>query len=122
MVYQVPASKASIKQNVFEFSLPGDKEVFSIPHGQYLNAALFGEMRDLVAELKSVLDAGGEPTQSQQIALTQVQQRILDHYAPGLAVKATNDQIVNILNAWQEASSGVPAAVSLGESSASSDS
>lgn len=122
MVYQVPASKASIKQNVFEFSLPDDKEVFSIPHGQYLNAELFGEMRDLVAELKSVLDAGGEPSASQQIALTQVQHRILEHYAPGLAKKATNDQIVDILNAWQSASNPDAGGVGLGESSASSDS
>lgn len=122
MVYQVPASKASIKQNVFEFSLPDDAEVFSIPLGQYLNAALFGQMRDLVSALKSVLDEGGEPSAAQQIALTQVQQRILEHYAPGLSEKATNDQILNILKAWQEASNPSGQGVALGESLASSDS
>ena len=36
MVYEVPASKRSLKQNVFEFKVPGSAKVYSIPKAEFL--------------------------------------------------------------------------------------
>ena len=120
MVFQVPASKASIKQNVFEFQIPGKEKVWSLPKAQYLRADLMTEMKAHVAVLQPILEAGGEPTKEQAMALEEVQTRILTEYCPGLLAEITSEQVPEILKAWQAFSR--PDGVGLGESSASSDS
>lgn len=53
MVYQVPKSKASIKQNRFEFSFPGERKVRSVPLLQYVRPALALKFEEL-GEAESV--------------------------------------------------------------------
>lgn len=115
MSFQVPASKASIKQNQFDFDLPTG-EHFTLPKMQYINADIQQRMSRIGAALKKVLDDGGKPTPQQSAELQEVQRELLERYAPGLYSLVENDQIQSIFEAWNEASS-----IGLGESSASAD-
>lgn len=119
MVFQVPASKASFKQNVFEFQLPGDEKVWSIPLVRYVSSELLMEMQELTGPLKSVLEAGGKPTPEQASMLATVQQKIFEHYCPGIYKVTTLDQVTALLEAWRDASNPNGADVDLGESSPS---
>ena len=114
MVYQVPPSKASIKQNRFEFTVPGSKKVHSVPKVQYVKPAF-------LAELQRIADGAGEGdtlTQGQQVALYQAQMRLFEHYVPGFAdLFDDSEQIGELMAAWQAESN-----ISLGESSASAGS
>lgn len=115
MTFQVPASKASIKQNQFEFELPtGEK--FTVPKMQYLNADIRQRMSRIGADLKEVIDEGGKPSPIQAAELQQVQRELLENYAPGVYSLVSDDQVQAIFAAWQEASNITP-----GESSASAD-
>lgn len=96
MVYQVPASKASIKQNRFEFQLPGSKKIHSVPKLQFVKPALalsFGELTEV-----------------------QVANLLFNEYLPEVfPLLEDGSQLEALLNAWKEASEGV----GVGESSAS---
>jgi hypothetical protein len=46
MVFQVPASKSSVKQNRFEFSLPGSAKVYSVPKLEYVKPSLALQFED----------------------------------------------------------------------------
>ena len=99
MVFQVPPSKASIKQNRFEFQLPGSKKVYSVPKLQFVKPALaltFGDLSEL-----------------------QVAKALFDEYIPdALQLIEDSSQLEVLLGAWKEASEGV----GVGESGASADS
>lgn len=100
MPYQVPPSKASIKQNQFEFKLPGDRKTYSIPKLQYLKPSLIDRFED-----------GSTPK-------TDLLRSIFDHYHPGLWESFDDlDQARGFFDAWGEASG-----ITAGESSASTDS
>lgn len=96
MVYQVPASKASIKQNRFEFQLPGSKKTYSVPKLQFVKPALalsFGDLTEV-----------------------QVANLLFNEYLPEVFPQLEDgSQLEALLNAWKEASEGV----GVGESSAS---
>jgi hypothetical protein len=99
MVYQVPPSKASIKQNRFEFQLPGSKKTYSVPQLQFVKPSLalkFGEMTEV-----------------------QVADALFTEYLPEVfPLLEDGSQLEALLNAWKDASEGV----GVGESSASADS
>ncbi len=96
MVYQVPASKASIKQNRFEFSLPGSKKVYSVPKLQFVKPSLalsFGEMTEV-----------------------QVANALFTEYLPeAFPLLEDSSQLQALMEAWQAESEGV----GVGESEAS---
>lgn len=100
MVYQVPASKASIKQNQFRFQVPGDKRTYSLPKMQFLPVGVVSEASKLA-----------EPTLFD----------FLTFFGNGPAAKAVKgldkDQLSHLTDAWMKDSG-----VKLGESSASSGS
>lgn len=96
MVFQVPASKASVKQNRFEFALDGT--TYSVPKLKFLKP-------HLVAGLEGQTKLG---------AMLQ----LLEEYHPGVSSKIEDaEQMTALYEAWAAASG-----VDLGESSASSDS
>lgn len=99
MVFQVPASKASIKQNRFEFQLPGSKKVYSVPKLQFVKPAL--------------------ALQFSEITEIQVANLLFAEYLPEVFPQLEDgSQLESLLNAWKEASEGV----GVGEYSASADS
>lgn len=99
MVFQVPPSQASVKQNRFEFQLPGSKKTYSVPKLQFIKPALALQFSELTE--------------------VQVANLLFAEYIPDvfpLLEDAT--QLEALLGAWKEASEGV----GVGESSASADS
>ena len=126
MVFQVPASKASIKQNQFEFELPIEeideqgkkkksKRRFSVPKMQYINSDLRERMQRASLPLQNAQE-GDEIDAAVQIELSAIQRELFEKYAPGIYGLVTDDQILAIQQAWQEASS-----ITTGESSPSAD-
>lgn len=128
----------SFKQNVFEFSFASaPKKVYSLPHKEYLNADLASRLTSAAMEAnaaKSVYDKAKEiaeksgeeivlPESFDQSVLSRVseiQREVFDKYAPGSYKVGTQDEISQIWTAWGK---GVDeSSVSLGESSASSNS
>ena len=99
MVYSVPAPQASIKQNRFEFSLPGSKKVYSVPKLQFVKPSLalkFDEMTEV-----------------------QVANALFSEYLPeAFPLLEDSTQLQALLEAWKEESGGIGA----GESVASADS
>ncbi len=118
-MFQVPKSKASIKQNQFEFQLPGSKKVWALPKMQYLNADLTGR---LGAATAAIIDPStGKPRPDADPALgmeiAALQRQILEQYCPGLYALVDQEQLQAIVQAWQAESS-----ITMGESPASSSS
>jgi hypothetical protein len=98
-VYTVPPSKASIKQNRFEFMVPGDDKVYEVPKMRYLKPALIADL-------------------DQQEKKYAVLRSLLEVYHPGLFDSFEDlDQVESLYNAWGEASG-----IQVGESSASTGS
>lgn len=95
MVFQVPASKASIKQNRFEFTFPGSKEVHSIPLMKFLKPALMLRLNGM-----QEADAG-------LLILNELLPDVIDRFEDA-------EQLEEFFNAWSEASGVTP-----GESPAS---
>lgn len=99
MVFQVPPSKASVKQNRFEFTLPGAKKVYSVPKLNFLKPSLALSF-DALTEV-------------------QVANALFNEYLPEVfPLIEDGAQLEALLNAWKDASEGV----GVGESSASADS
>lgn len=123
MVFKVPASKASIKQNQFEFELevPGSNgkkksKRFTLPKMQYISSDLRERMQRTSIPLKAAIDAGIEPDPADAVEASKIQRELFEKYAPGLYELVTDDQIQALQAAWQEASG-----ITLGESSPSAD-
>lgn len=119
MVHKVPPSKASIKQNRFEFQLPGSKKLWSLPKVRYIRADLLMEMQEITGKLRPVIQSGGKPTEEEAMALSAVQHKILAHYCPGLYSEIELEQAGDIIKAWGKASNPNGEDVDLGESSPS---
>lgn len=101
--FTVPESKRSIRQNQFEFHVPGDRKVYRIPKAKYLPVGLIekfeGEKKELsVADVLAMFDNGDDAT---------------------LAAIRTLDaeQLQALTKAWQQDSG-----LTVGESEASTDS
>lgn len=96
MVYQVPASKASIKQNRFEFKLPGKSKVYSVPLMKYVKPSI-------------VIDLDGTGDKEAMGV------RLFKEYLPEVfPLLEDSDQLESLMNAWEKASG-----VTVGESEAS---
>jgi hypothetical protein len=98
VVYQVPASKASIKQNRFEFQLPGSKKVHSVPLLKYLKPSLALELEE-----------------ASELAAAKI---LFNEYLPEAFPQFEDaEQLEAFLEAWKDASG-----IGVGESGASADS
>lgn len=96
MTFEVPASKASIEQDVFKFSIPGQKQAFSVRRLKFIPIGQRATMGD---DADAILDFFGAVGTKQGDAV-----RSLDA-----------DQFQALSEAWQKDSE-----VTLGESGASS--
>lgn len=117
MVYEVPASKASQKQNVFEFKVPGEKKVRTLPLLKYLPMGMNSRMADAAGPIQAAQKAGRKPAPEELHALGSIQMEILNKYSPGLVDNVDAEQLGAVMVAWQEASG-----ISVGESPASAGS
>lgn len=117
MTFEIPASKASIKQNQFEFKVPGEKKTRSLPLLKFLPIGLRGKLADAAKPIAAAQEAKREPNEEDLGKLGALQLELLDKYSPGLVDLLDNDQLGALLVAWQEASG-----VTVGESAALPDS
>jgi hypothetical protein len=98
-MFEVPASRASVKQNQFEFKIPGDRKTYSIPKLQFLRPALLRQMDSMKNQVDRVY-------------------ALIENYHPGLVDKFDDmEQLTALYTAWSEGSG-----ITVGESSASSTS
>lgn len=101
MTYSVPASKRSLAQNRFEFTLPGEKTKHSIPLAKYLSTGQIEEIakQDQVGlvEILGIFDEKDVPKKTRDAV------RTLDQ-----------EQLEGLMQAWQQESG-----ITVGESSAS---
>lgn len=114
MVFEVPKSKASIRQNRFEFKMPDGKKYW-VPLLEYIKPSLALKFKDL----EVTTDEDGNQTADGD-ATSQLVTALFDTYWPG---KALFDQFEDAdqFAAWMEAYTDA-SGVSAGESSASSKS
>lgn len=119
--FQVPVAKATTSAAHFDFSLPRKRrwwwpfdrvEKHSIPLVQYLEPELVVAMAGSVASVTKET-----VTEESAKVIWETQLAVLDHYAPSVRERLTDDQLVAIFRAYYEASN-----IQLGESSASSGS
>lgn len=128
----------SFKQNVFEFSFASaPKKVYSLPLKEYLNADLASRLTSAAMAAnaaKVIYDKAQEIAEEkgEEIALpesfdqsvlgkvAELQREVFDKYAAGAYEVGTQDEIGQIWTAWGKSRPESP--VSLGESSASSNS
>jgi hypothetical protein len=113
MVYEVPASKASLKQNVFEFKIPGEKKTRSLPLLKFLPIGYRNRMAQMAAPIQAAQAAGTDPAREDLHALGTVQLELLEKFSPGVTDLMDDDQLAALLKAWQEASQ-----ITVGESPA----
>ena len=114
MVFEVPASRASLKQNVFEFKVPGEKKARSLPLMQFTPIGYRSKLASLARPIQEAQAAGKDPETADLQALGSLQLEMLERYSPGLTDVMDDDQMGALLKAWQEASR-----ISVGESPAS---
>lgn len=98
MVYEVPRSKASLKQNRFEFKLPGSAKVYSVPLLKFLKPSLALQLEN-ASELAAARSLFAEYLPE-----------ALEHFEDG-------EQLSSFMQEWAAASG-----ISVGESEASTSS
>lgn len=114
MTFEVPASKASIKQNQFEFQVPGERKKRSLPLLKYVPIGLKSKMAEAAKPIQEAKDAGRELSREDLGRLGALQIQLLEKYAPGITDVLDEEQLGALVVAWQEASG-----VTVGESVAS---
>jgi hypothetical protein len=117
MTFEVPASKASLKQNQFEFKVPGERKARTLPLLKFLPIGLRGKLSEAAKPLAAAQEAGRQPEQADLEKLGGLQLELLEKYSPGVSDALDSDQLGSLLVAWQEASG-----ITVGESVALSDS
>lgn len=117
LVYEVPASRASFKQNQFEFKVPGEKKIRSLPYLQFTPVGFRDKLAKLAGPIQAARDAGRDPATADLQKFGEFQLEMLERYSPGVADVMDNEQLADLLMKWQEASR-----VSVGESPASAGS
>jgi len=113
VVFEVPASKASLKQNVFEFKVPGERKTRSLPLMQYTPIGFRSKLERLARPIQAAQQAGKDPDTDDLRALGTMQLEMLEQYSPGVTDALDDQQLAALLKAWQDASK-----VSVGESPA----
>lgn len=98
MVFEIPAAKKSVDQNLFKFRMPGkDDTTYKVPLLQFLRPSLIAQL--------------------EQVTKFEAVKQLTDEYCPGLFDRfEDSDQLIAFYNAWAEASG-----IDLGESSGSTD-
>ena len=114
MVYEIPASRASLKQNVFEFKVPGERKTRSLPLMQFTPIGFRTKLEALARPIQAAQQAGQDPDTEDLRALGSMQLEMLEKYSTGLTDVMDDEQMASLLKAWQEASR-----ISVGESRAS---
>lgn len=91
MVYEIPESKRSLRQNKFEFKISGSQALYAIPKPQFLPLSITEMMIDA-----TLSEEDAETTQLEVF-------RYLIGLIPG-AVKEQieSDQLAELFKAWQE--------------------
>ena len=117
MTFEVPASKASIKQNQFPFKVPGESRQRVLPKMQYMPVGFRTKMAEAAGPVVRAKEAGKDPARADLEKLGTLQMELLEKYAPGVTDALDSDQLSALLVAWQEASN-----ISVGESPASAGS
>lgn len=102
MVYSVPKSKRSLKQNRFEFNIPGDKRVHSIPLAKYLSTG----------QVEEIAKRGDHVGLIDILAI--FDEKDVSKGTPEAVRTLDQEQLEALMQAWQ-AESGI----AVGESSAS---
>lgn len=98
MVYEVPKGKSSLKQNRFEFKMPGRAKVYSVPLLQYMKPSLALKL-DGLSEVEAA-----------RVLFAEYLPEAFDQFEDG-------EQLQDFMAAWTEKSG-----VSPGESEASPES
>jgi hypothetical protein len=117
MVFEVPASQASLKQNVFEFKVPGERKSRTLPLLKFTPIGYRDKLAKLAGPIQAAQKAGRDPEVDDLRALGSLQLEMLERYSPGITDVMDDDQLAALLKAWQEASR-----ISVGESRASAGS
>lgn len=117
MTFEVPASKASFKQNQFEFKVPGERKGRTLPLLKFLPIGLRSKLSDAAQPIAAAQEAGREASPAELEKLGTLQLDLLEKYSPGVIDVLDNDQLGALLVAWQEASG-----ITVGESPASATS
>jgi hypothetical protein len=110
--YEVPASKASIKQNRFEFKMPDGKK-YSVPKLEYIKPSLGMKFAEL--EVETDPETGEQSADVQQTM--ELVRSVFQTYFPDKDVFGLfedSEQMADWMNGWTEASG-----VDLGKSQAS---
>lgn len=113
-VHELPASKASIKQNQFQFKVPGDRKTWSIPLMQHIPIGWRERFAAAAEPIRTATMAGDQVKPEHLMELGEVQVELLNKYAPGVLDVLDSEQLAALLKAWEAASK-----ISMGESSAS---
>lgn len=100
MTFQVPESKRSIRQNQFEFKVPGDRKTYRIPKAKYMT---MGQVETLA-------------TKGENVQITDILEILGQGEAREAVRTLDQEQLEALMEAWQEASG-----LSVGESSASTE-
>ncbi|WPM94339.1 tail assembly chaperone [Arthrobacter phage Cupello] len=114
MTFEVPASKASIKQNQFEFQVPGERKKRTLPLLRFVPVGMKNKMAEAARPIQAAKDAGKEPSREDLGRLGALQIAMLEKYSPGVTDALDDEQLGALVVAWQEASK-----VTVGESVAS---
>lgn len=117
MAFEVPASKASIKQNQFEFKVPGERKMRTLPKVKYLPVGLRNKLAAAGRPIMAAKDAGRDPDPADLEVLGSLQLDLLEEHSPGVTDLLDSEQLGALLIAWQEDSG-----ITVGESQASADS
>ncbi|WPM94263.1 tail assembly chaperone [Arthrobacter phage Marchesin] len=117
MTFEVPASKASIKQNQFEFKVPGERKARVLPALKYLPIGWRNKLAAAAGPIQAAKDAGQEIAREDLARLGALQLELLEKYSPGLTDVLDEEQLGALLSAWEGASR-----VTVGESGASATS
>jgi hypothetical protein len=106
MIYQVPASAATKKENRFEFRMPGSRKAYSLPLLQYIPPKLALDLPKI--------------DESDPSSLIEFMGKFLHRISPSMDILdlfEDQQQFMDFFQAWQDAST-----VSVGESQASASS
>jgi hypothetical protein len=103
--FEVPASKASVKQNRFEFKIPGEKKTYSLPLLQYLTNGLKDPLVEVMRRVAPLVENGnGDIPQEDALKLDAATKTIFETLAPGAYGSMDGEQVKAVIEAWTAAS------------------
>ncbi|MBO0596591.1 hypothetical protein I2485_06840 [Nesterenkonia sp. E16_7] len=124
MTFEVPQSRASVKQNQFEFKMPGRQKKYRMPYMQFITNGLRDPLIEVFRELREHMKADADLdaqeaakhlSQDTQLRMQELTREIFEKYNPGLYADMDQQQVAAVFNAWASESQ-----TTVGKSSASS--